>query len=213
VIVVRVSALIPSPGTGWGDASGTGRIGAFLLCLTLLVALVPGPISGAEPSGVNPFPVNKESLAGQFEKDSWDTDAPVDIQSRKMSVDFQKHEIIFRGDVKVRQADFSLTAREVTAVFGESAEDIRRIVAKGDVTIQKADKVAWGNEAVYDRPEAVIVLRGDPRLRQGKNFIRGEEISVFLNQDRMDIKGGVSAEFRLKEKPEGDGPAGPAATP
>jgi len=156
----------------------------------------------AGPVGVNPFPLNKESLAGTLEKDEWDETAPVDIQSRQMSVNFQKHEIVFHGDVMVTQADFSLTAQQVTAVFGDTAEDIRQIMARGDVTIRKADKVARGQEAVYDRPEAVIVLRGNPHLEQGRNFIQGEVIRVYLNDDRMDIQGGVSAEFRVKESPD-----------
>jgi len=58
--------------------------------------------------------------------------------------------------------------------------------------------VARGRELVYDRPEALIVLRGDPYLEQGRNFIRGEEIRAYLNDDRVEVRGGVAAEFRVK---------------
>jgi lipopolysaccharide export system protein LptA len=175
--------------------------------------LVP-VIAGAEAlSGMTPFPLNKGSLSGEFEAEAWDTSAPVDVQSNQLSVNFQKHEIVFQGDVKVTQADFSLTAREVTAVFGETAEDIRQIVAKGDVTIRKSDKVARGEEAVYDRPGGVVVLRGNPYLEQGKNFIQGEEIRVFLKDDTMDVRGGVTAEFRLKEPPDSGSDGGKMKKP
>jgi lipopolysaccharide export system protein LptA len=168
----------------------------------LLGMLVP-VIAGAEGlSGMTLFPLNKGSLTGEFETEVWDASAPVDVQSNQLRVNFQKHEIVFQGDVKVTQVDFSLTAREVTAVFGETAEDIRQIVAKGNVTIRKSDKVARGDEAVYDRPGGVVVLRGNPYLEQGKNFIHGEEISVFLKEDTMDVRGDVTAEFRLKEPPD-----------
>jgi lipopolysaccharide export system protein LptA len=117
-----------------------------------------------------------------------------------MTVDFKNHRIAFKGDVKVRQSDFSLAANEVTAVFGKSAEDISKIVAVGDVTIEKADKRAWGEQATYDRENATILLKGSPVLKQGRNFIKGEEILVRLDEDRMEVKGGVQAEFVLSEQ-------------
>jgi lipopolysaccharide export system protein LptA len=117
-----------------------------------------------------------------------------------MTVDFENHRVVFKGDVTVLQSDFSLAAREVTAVFGKSAEDIVKIVAVGDVTIQKADKRAWGEQATYDRENATILLKGSPVLKQGRNFIKGEEILVRLDEDRMEVKGGVEAEFVLSEQ-------------
>jgi len=158
----------------------------------------PASLFAQGAAGENPFPLSRESLAGAFEREDWDATAPVDIQSDRMSVNFQKHEIVFLGGVTVTQADFSLTADEVTAVFGDSAEDIRRIVARGDVTVRKRERVAGGREVVYDRPGAFIVLRGDPYLEQGRNFIRGEEIRAYLDDDRVEVLGGVSAEFRVK---------------
>jgi len=123
----------------------------------------------------------------------------VDIRASQMQVDFNQHRIQFSGEVKVTQADFSLSAQEVTAVFGDRADDIREIRAKHDVEIRKGDKIAWGEEAVYKRQEATILLRGSPSLKQGSNYIKGDEIRVFLSEDRMDIAGGVQAEFRLKQ--------------
>jgi lipopolysaccharide export system protein LptA len=117
-----------------------------------------------------------------------------------MTVDFENRRIVFKGDVKVVQSDFSLAASEVTAVFGKSAEDIRKIVAIGDVLIEKADKRAWGERATYDRGNATILLEGSPVLKQGRNFIKGEEILVRLDEDRMQVKGGVQAEFVLSER-------------
>ena len=175
---------------------GTVGVGIALVALVILGAV---PLEGAQQ--VVPAPLSRESLEQRFRAEKWDAKAPVDIQSKQMQVNFNEHRIVFLGDVRVTQADFSLSANEVTAVFGENAEDIRKIVAKGDVTIQKADKVAWGNEATYNREEAMIVLSGNPSLQQGGNYIKGDEIRVFLNEDRMDVQGGVKAEFRLQEQP------------
>ena len=180
-----------------------GKTRRHILFCSLLIGLIPVLVFGSETKVEDPFKSIPENLTDQFGQEKWDSSAPVDIQSKKMHVDFKKREIVFNEDVVVNQADFNLTAEKVTALFGENSEDIRKILATGDVIIKKGDKVAMGDEAVYNRVEAVIVLRGNPRLKQGKNYIRGEEIRVFLNDDRMEIEGGksgVEGIFHFKEK-------------
>jgi lipopolysaccharide export system protein LptA len=168
------------------------------ISLILVFATSPASLRGIEGNDI--VPLAPESLGKSLRKGSWNRNAPVDIHSEEMTVDFENHRIVFKGDVKVRQSDFSLAAREVTAVFGKSAEDIMKIVAVGDVTVQKADKRAWGEQAIYDRENATILLKGSPVLKQGRNFIKGEEILVRLDEDRMEVKGGVQAEFVLSEQ-------------
>jgi lipopolysaccharide export system protein LptA len=163
----------------------------------------PVPLWGIE--GNELAPLGEESLGKALQNVDWNRNAPVDIHSEEMTVDFEKNKIVFKGDVKVLQSDFSLTAGEVTAIFGESADDIKKIIASDDVKIQQADKMAWGEQAVYDRESATILLTGTPVLKQGRNFIKGEEIQFRLDEDRMEVKGSVEAEFLLsgeKEEPK-----------
>jgi lipopolysaccharide export system protein LptA len=163
--------------------------------LVVLPALAAGPSWGIE--GDDPGSPEDALLGKSLENEDWNRNAPVDIHSEEMTVDFENNRVVFKGDVKVLQSDFSLTAGEVTAVFGESADDIKRIIASEDVKIRKADKMAWGEKAVYDREEATILLTGTPVLKQGRNFIKGEEIRFSLDEDRMEVKGSVEAEFLL----------------
>ena len=181
-----------------GGSRGTRRVERLL---SLVLAMSPAMLLGIE--GADIAPIAKESLGKTLTKEGWDRDAPVDIHSEEMTVDFEKHQIVFKGDVKVLQSDFSLAASEVTAFFGESAEDILKIVAQGDVKIRKADKMAWGEQAVYERESATIRLTGNPVLKQGRNFIKGQEIRVSLDEDRMEVKGSVEAEFVLSGQKQG----------
>ena len=142
-------------------------------------------------------------MGKSLRKEEWNRNAPVDIHSEQMTVDFERHRIVFKGDVQVLQSDFSLKAGEVTAVFGASADDIKKIIASDHVQIQKADKMAWGEQAVYDRGSATILLSGNAVLKQGRNFIKGEEIHFSLDEDRMEVKGRVEAEFLLSGQEEG----------
>lgn len=187
-----------------GRASSGGRWRqrwlARTLLLLLLSAMGPVPLWGIE--GNELAPLGEESLGKALQNVDWNRNAPVDIHSEEMTVDFEKNKIVFKGDVKVLQSDFSLTAGEVTAIFGESADDIKKIIASDDVKIQQADKMAWGEQAVYDRESATILLTGTPVLKQGRNFIKGEEIQFRLDEDRMEVKGSVEAEFLLSGEKE-----------
>jgi lipopolysaccharide export system protein LptA len=179
---------------GWKRAGGVETL------LLLVWATLPASLGAIE---VNDLAPQGEGLLGKsLQEEDWNRNAPVDIHSEEMTVDFEKRRIVFKGDVKVLQSDFSLTAGEVTAVFGESADDIKKIIAADDVKIQKADKMAWGQEAVYDREGATILLTGAPVLKQGRNFIKGEEIHFSLDDDRMEVKGSVEAEFLLSGQEE-----------
>ncbi len=181
---------------GWVAVRSAPRVLiALFLCFQGVFYSFPCVVAGGDtqPS------ISKDSLKGRLSEGHWNPDVPVDIQSEQMTLDFDAGRIIFQGDVKVTQADFFLTAQRITAIFGENAEDIEKIIAKGDVTIRKTDKMGWGQEAIYDRGKAIVRLTGDPYLKQGKNYIKGTEICVFLDEDRMDVKGAVEAEFRLTE--------------
>jgi lipopolysaccharide export system protein LptA len=184
----------PSPRGRWQSR----RLAKTLLLFGLTIG--PVPLWGVEESEF--ASIGEETLGRSLQQEEWDRNAPVDIHSEEMTVDFERHQIVFKGDVKVMQSDFSLTAGEVTAVFGESAEDITKIIAANDVKIQKADKMAWGEQAVYDREGATILLTGTPVLKQGRNFVKGKEILFSLEKDRMEVKGSVEAEFVLSGQEE-----------
>jgi lipopolysaccharide export system protein LptA len=176
---------------------------AWVVETLLLFQLAWGPVLLWGVEGNEPAHLGDASLGKALKKEDWNRNAPVDIRSEEMTVDFEGQKIVFKGEVKVLQADFSLTAGEVTAVFGESADDIKSIVAAGDVKIRKADKMAWGERAIYDREDASILLTGSPVLKQGRNFIKGQEIQFSLDEDRMEVKGSVEAEFLLSGQEEG----------
>lgn len=186
-------------------SSGRGWMGIRLAAPVLLALFVTLPVRLMAIERPELGSLDDESLGKSLQGERWNRNAPVDIHSEEMTVDFDRRQIAFKGDVKVLQADFSLAAREVTAEFGESAEDIQKIVAVGDVKIQKANKTAWGERATYTRANATILLSGNPVLQQGRNFIKGEEILVRLDEDRMEVRGGVKAEFILSEQQGGSG--------
>jgi len=157
------------------------------------------------PEGGHGFPT-RESLERELGRDGIHLKEPVDIGAEKLNVDLESHTIVFAGSVRVRQGDLQMTAQEVRAVYGDDVNDIVELAARGDVTVQKGDKMAFGQEAVYDRRKATILLTGQPYLKQGENYIRGDRILVRLEEEQMEVQGDVKAEFRPRRPAETQSP-------
>lgn len=181
----------------------------LLLAVAWVVAfLVAAAAEGQEreaPEAERGFPT-RESLEREFARDTGHLKEPVDITADQLHVDLDSHTIEFAGSVRVRQGDLQMTAREVRAVYGDDVHDIVELAARGDVMVQKGDKLAFGQEAVYDRKEATILLTGEPYLKQGENSIRGDRILVRLEPEQMEVQGDVKAEFRPRKPAEKQSP-------
>ncbi len=185
---------------------GPGRSFGFLLALAWIGVLLawisaPGQEGGRAQETERGF-LTREALEKELGRDAGHLKEPVDITAEKLHVDLDSHTIQFAGSVRIRQGDLQMTAREVRAVYGDDVNDIVELAARGDVTVQKGDKMAFGQEAVYDRREATILLTGEPYLKQGENSIRGDRILVRLEQEQMEVQGDVKAEFRPRRPAE-----------
>lgn len=182
------------------------RTAAVVLWMGAIQAAAPAAGQEADsPGDSHGFPT-RESLEREFGRDSAHLKEPVDIGAEKLDVDLESHVIVFTGSVRVRQGDLMMTAREVRAVYGDDVNDIVELAAKGDVTVQKGDKIAFSQEAVYDRRKATILLTGQPYLKQGDNYIRGDRILVRLEEEQMEVQGDVKAEFRPRRPGETQSP-------
>ncbi len=58
------------------------------------------------------------------------------------------------------------------------AQDIRRIEARGGVTVISKDQTANGDLGVYDLKKKTITLTGNVTVAQGKNVLHGERVVV-----------------------------------
>lgn len=183
-------------------------LGMVLVVVWMGAIPAAAPAAGQEagsPGDAHGFPT-RESLEKELGRDGVHLKEPVDIGAEKLNVDLESHTIVFAGSVRVRQGDLQMTAQEVRAVYGDDVNDIVELTARGDVTVQKGDKMAFGQEAVYDRRKATILLTGQPYLKQGENYIRGDRILVRLEEEKMEVQGDVKAEFRPRGPTETQSP-------
>ncbi len=117
------------------------------------------------------------------------TDQPIDIRSDRLEANDAKKQMRFIGNVVARQGDLTIYAQELILFYAEGEGDIDRVEAHRDVRIVQGEKVATGQKGVFFNREAKIVLTGSPRVNQGEDFISGEQITVFLNEERSEVSG------------------------
>ena len=115
---------------------------------------------------------------------------PIKIVSDRLEADDMARKVKFIGHVVVRRGDVTLYAQEVLVTYLQGKGDIEEIIASGEVRIIQNDRIATAARATLYQKEAKIVLSGTARLLQGKDSIEGEEITVFINEERSIIKAG-----------------------
>jgi lipopolysaccharide export system protein LptA len=128
-----------------------------------------------------------------------DQNQPIQIDAKSLEVHDKKKTATFWGDVKVVQGDTTMTCKTLVVFYGQEigiaggkptaaanapadpvpdAQNIRRIEARGSVTVVSKDQTASGDLGVYDLPAKTITLSGNVVVTQGKNVIHGERVIV-----------------------------------
>jgi lipopolysaccharide export system protein LptA len=126
-------------------------------------------------------------------------DQPVQIDAKALEVHDKSKTATFSGDVKVVQGNTTMTCKTLVVFYGQElgiagakpvaatqtsggtvpdAQNIRRIEARGDVTVVSRDQSASGDLGVYDLSAKTITLSGNVVVTQGKNVIHGERVIV-----------------------------------
>lgn len=128
-----------------------------------------------------------------------DQDQPVQIDAKSLEVHDKSKTATFSGSVKVVQGDTTMTCKTLVVFYGQElglaggkqiaaanapagavpdAQNIRRIEARGSVTVVSKDQTASGDLGVYDLPAKTITLSGNVVVTQGQNVIHGERVIV-----------------------------------
>jgi lipopolysaccharide export system protein LptA len=163
---------------------------AALLASGLAIAQTPRPAAGP--------PVQSLLQGGQ------DKDQPVQIEAASLEVRDKNKTATFAGDVKVVQGDTTMKCQKLVVFYGQEvgigqggaqagaptpdtkpalggpkgAQNIRRIEARGGVTVITKDQNASGDLGVYDLIAKTITLTGNVVVSQGQNVIHGERVVV-----------------------------------
>lgn len=168
----------------------------------LLIAVVAVCATAGASEGERSAAADSDGLLSSLSLSS--EKGPVIIEADQLEFDYRSRTLTYRGNVKVEQGDLSLRSDLLRVVLDESAEDrVRHVVAEGAVRMSQGKRLATGGRAVFDQSTRTVVLDRDAVVREGLNEVAGQKVTVYLDERRSVVEGGVQARLF----PAGDVPA------
>jgi lipopolysaccharide export system protein LptA len=187
-----------------------------LLLAAIALVLVFATAASAEPAAAQ----KNQGVPNALQGFSQNRDQPVKIQAASLEVREKDKIATFSGDVQVFQGDTEMRCKVLQVYYeqetgsqGAKASDhgpgaqsqIRRIEAKGGVTVVQKDQNATGDTATFNMRENTVTLFGNVVVTRGQDIIRGHRLVVDLTTgvSRMDggrVEGLFPSAARASEK-------------
>ena len=132
----------------------------------------------------------------------FDRNQPVEITAQKLEVSQLERQSIFTGDVVAVQGEMTLYADKLIVYLQEAQQQIDRLEAIGGVKFVQLDRVATADRAIFQQVDEVLILTGNATVTQGGNSVSGDEITLFIQEDRTVVKGSKTNRVKAVIVPE-----------
>lgn len=139
--------------------------------------------------------------AERFSKEKKDN-LPIEITAERMISHQKSNKIIFIGNVVAKRGNLTIFSDKMTVYNSKKGKKLEKIVAQGNVKIEKGERFASGDRAVYIEKEEKIVLTGNPHAWEKDNEIVATEMIFLVNEDKFVVKGSKGKKIKLTLYPE-----------
>lgn len=131
---------------------------------------------------------------------------PIEITSETMEADQSSGRVHFKGSVVAYQKPRTVYADSLILIFGGTKEErvIERLDASGQVRVVEGERVATAERMTYLRAEEQMILSGTAEVQQGESRISGDEIILYLRENRSLVKSGKEGRVRAVFLPQGE---------
>jgi len=117
---------------------------------------------------------------------------PIAVTSDSLVFDNRTRVLTYTGDVVAIQGDMKLESKVLTVALDDHADSsLKEVVATGAVRLSKGTRWATAGRAVFDQATRTVVLSDNAVLHDGLNQVSGEQVTVFLDEERSEVKGGT----------------------
>lgn len=130
---------------------------------------------------------------------------PLDVQSPHLTVHHRERRAVFGGGVVLTQGDLVVRCPELVAHYDEASR-IRRVVCSDDVRAEQGERTMEAGSGEFDNVARTLTLRGEPVIREGARWIRGEVMTWEVDARVAHVEKGEA------ELPAADLPDGPERT-
>jgi len=131
---------------------------------------------------------------------------PVNVTSDRLSYVDAERRAVFSGNVVVRAQDATITSATVQVILlpnksqaqNQTASQLDRIEAQGDIKIEQGGRKAAGNKLVYTAAEEKMVLTGTPEKLPSifdaeRGQISGDSLTFFTHDGRVLVGSGETS--------------------
>lgn len=128
------------------------------------------------------------------------------IRSDRLEIDEKAKTVKFEGHVNATNEHFVMQCERMLVHYvetpaekqkGEERTRIQMITATGQVKIsRKNGGDATADKAIYYQGDERLVLTGKPTVKQGTDSVEGDQITLFLRENRSIVEG--SPEKKVK---------------
>lgn len=130
---------------------------------------------------------------------------PIEVTAKQLEADQLQRTAVFSGDVVAKQGDITLYSDQLVIYSLPDKDQVDRLEAIGQVRVVQLDRVATAERAIYRQQQETLELYGQAEVQQGQNRVSGDEIIVYLRENRSVVKsdgGRVKAVLFPQQKQE-----------
>ena len=138
---------------------------------------------------------------------------PVNVTSDRLSYVDAERRAVFSGNVVVHAQDATITSATVQVILlpkngqseTQSASQLERIEAQGDIRIEQGGRKATGNKLVYTAAEEKMVLTGSPGKLPSifdaeRGQISGDSLTFFTHDGRVLVGSGETSKTEIPNR-------------
>jgi lipopolysaccharide export system protein LptA len=177
-------------------------------------AAAPAPTKAPEPKAA----AGEKAPDKGARKPGERSNSPIVIDADRMEAMKKEGLVIFTGNVVAKQDNSTQTADRMEVYLDDKGERVVRIVSTGNVKIVTENcRTGTARRAEYYDDEQRLLLIGDAKVWEDENVVTGDEIEMFLAEDRSTVRSGtrerVKSVFypKREEAPTDGAPAGAAS--
>ena len=109
---------------------------------------------------------------------------PLAVESERAQWELAEQRVRFEGAVVATRGTLELRC-DVLEVRYRDPEHLENAIATGNVRVVDGERKASGAKAELTVSTGELVLTGSPMIEEGANTMRGEQIVLFLDDDRL----------------------------
>jgi len=126
----------------------------------------------------------------------------IEVTAQQLEALQQQGQAIFSGEVIAKQGELTLYCDKLVIYSLVGQQKVDRLEAFGKVRVVQLDRTATADKVIYRQQQGTLMLIGNAQLHQGQNQVAGEEITLFLEENRSIVKGGDGGRVKAVLFPE-----------